>query len=453
MKTADKTQPWEYLAILIEQGETKRIEEFLDSLTPAETARAVSRLDEKSRTRLLTLLSAEEAADVLRDLPDEQAADLIEEISPTTAAAIVDRLDADEQADLLADVSESNAEAILDEMTYEDAKQARELLQYPDDTAGGLMITDYLSYPETYTIAEVLTDMEKHSHIYSDYQIQYVYITDTQNHLKGVMRLRDLLLAPRDKQIAALMVTDPIFVEVNTHLNRLFQVFEEHAFIGIPVVDTMNKLVGVVERSSVMEEWEKQTKNSFLQISGIIGGEEFRSMPIRERAARRLSWLVPNIALNIIAASVIALYQDTLQAAIALAVFLPIVSDMSGNSGNQAIAVSIRELALGLIKPGEFSRVFWKESWLGLFNGIILGVLLGSLAYVWKHNIYLGLVVGGALAINTVVSVLLGGSMPLFLRKLRIDPALASGPILTTITDMCGFFLVLSLATNVIDLL
>jgi magnesium transporter len=151
------------------------------------------------------------------------------------------------------------------------------------------------------------------------------------------------------------------------------------------------------------------------------------------------------------AASVIAFYQETLQAAIALAVFLPIISDMSGCSGNQAVAVSIRELSLGLIKPREFARVFLKEFSVGLVNGAVLGLLLGAVAYLWKENYYLSLVVAGALAANTLISVLIGGSVPLLLKRFRVDPALASGPILTTITDMCGFFLVLSFAQTLLQ--
>ena len=161
---------------------------------------------------------------------------------------------------------------------------------------------------------------------------------------------------------------------------------------------------------------------------------------------RRLAWLGPNILLNLLAASIIASYEDTLQAVIALAVFLPMVSDMSGCSGNQAVAVSIRELTLGIIQPRDYIRVLFKEIWLGLNNGIVLGVVLGTLAAVWKDNIYLGLVVGGALMLNTILSVAIGGLVPLLLKKFKVDPALASGPILTTVTDMSGFFLVLSLA-------
>ncbi|MEO8168954.1 MAG: magnesium transporter, partial [bacterium] len=364
-----------------------------------------------------------------------------------------DLLPSDEQADLLADVHREEAEAILKAMSGEDAEQARELLQYQEDSAGGLMETEFLSYRVSATVAEVLADLEKNSETYADYEVQYSYITTEDDKLAGVLRMRDLLLSPRDKKVTDLMVPDTVHATVDTILNRLVQIFDEHSFVGIPVVDREGILSGIVLRSSVLDARGRQTKNSFLRISGIVGGEEFRSMPLGLRSARRLSWLVPNIALNIIAASVIAVYQDTLQAAIALAVFLPIISDMSGCSGNQAVAVSIRELSLGLIRPGEFARVFAKESAMGLVNGLALGFLLGTVAYLWKSNIYLALVVGSSLAFNTILSVLLGGSVPLLLKRFGVDPALASGPILTTVTDMCGFFLVLSLASSVLHLL
>lgn len=181
--------------------------------------------------------------------------------------------------------------------------------------------------------------------------------------------------------------------------------------------------------------------------------EELRSMPTFLRAKRRLSWLTVNIGLNIIAASVIAFYEDTLSAVIALAVFLPIVSDMSGCSGNQAVAVSMRELSLGFARPADVFRVWMKEAAVGIINGIALGMLIAFAAWAWKGNPYIGLVVGVALALNTLVAVSIGGTVPLILKRYNIDPAVASGPMLTTITDMCGFFLVLSLATAMMPLL
>ena len=221
----------------------------------------------------------------------------------------------------------------------------------------------------------------------------------------------------------------------------------EKTYLGVPVVDEVGKLIGVVRSLSVRDAIAKRSNQIFLKFAGIMGGEELRTMGLFKRSSRRLSWLSINIVLNIVAASVIALYQDTLEKAIVLAVFLPIISDMSGCSGNQAVAVSIRELTLGLVRPRELMRVLTKEASIGLINGIALGLLLGGAAVLWKGNPYLGLVVGAALATNTLVAVSFGGLVPLILRWMRTDPALASGPLLTTVTDMCGFFFVLSFAT------
>ena len=170
-------------------------------------------------------------------------------------------------------------------------------------------------------------------------------------------------------------------------------------------------------------------------------------MPLLVRSGRRLSWLTINIVLNIVAASVIAIFTDTLAAVIALAVFLPMISDMSGCSGNQAVAVSMRELTLGLIRPKETARVIGKEAAVGVLNGLVLGALLALVAIAWKGNPYLGLVVGAALAANTIVAVCLGGTLPLVLKRMKLDPALVSGPLLTTVTDVCGFFFTLGFAT------
>jgi magnesium transporter len=380
-------------------------------------------------------------------VPATEAAELLEDMPAANAAAIVAELPSDEQADLLGQIEEDGAEAILSRMGAVRATVARRLLSYEPDTAGGLMIAEYLAYPESGTVGDVVADLRAHGERYADYNVQYAYVTTTDGRLAGVLRVRDLLLAPESRPLREIMLPDPLRVPDTAGLEDLKRFFDEHALFGVPVTDAGGRLAGVVRRAAVEEALRRNATRVYLAFSGLAGEEELRSMPVRTRSVRRLSWLSLNIVLNVIAASVIAMYQETLSAVIALAVFLPIISDMSGCSGNQAVAVSIRELTLGLIRPYEFFRVVVKEGAVGIMNGIVLGILLGTLAFFWKHNIYLSLVVGAALALNTVVAVLIGGLVPLGLKALRLDPALASGPILTTVTDMCGFFLVLSLAT------
>ncbi|HEM46811.1 MAG TPA: magnesium transporter, partial [Alphaproteobacteria bacterium] len=273
------------------------------------------------------------------------------------------------------------------------------------------------------------------------------YVTTPEGALVGVVPMRDFLLADARLPIHSLMIEKPLRVSVDDSLDALRAVFEQHPFVGLPVVAEDDVLVGVLRAHDVQEALADRSGSDHLKTQGIVGGEELRTMPLLERSGRRLSWLSVNIVLNIVAASVIAAFQDTVQAVIALAVFLPIISDMSGCSGNQAVAVSLRELTLGLIRPIDVARVWAKEASVGLLNGIALGALLAMAAWLWKGNVYLGAVVGLALMLNTIVAVSLGGVIPLVLKRMRVDPALASGPVLTTVTDMCGFALVLGIAT------
>lgn len=447
METVSMDKPWEKLRELVDAGALPALRDYLDGMNPMDTALAVSRLDVNDQSRLLTMLDPEDAADVIEDISDEQAADLIEELAPDTAAAILEELDSDHVADLLGELHEDDVNAIIEHMEPEDAREARHLLTYEPDSAGGLMISECLDFRESHTIGDVLQDMQAKHEQYADYNVQYLYVTDDQRRLSGVLRLRDLLFPNRRATLESIMIKNPLKVTVDATVEDMRNFFEEHQLVGVPVVDAGNRLLGVVLPEAVEEARRKSSVQQFLEVSGIIGGEEFRSMPLMRRSGRRLSWLSINIFLNMVAASVIALYQDTLAAAISLAVFLPIVSDMSGCSGNQAVAVSLRELSLGLVRTKELLRVLIKEASLGMVNGVALGTLLGGMAFLWKGSWVLGLVVGSALALNTIVAVSLGGLLPLVLKRFKLDPALVSSPVLTTVTDMCGFFFVLSLAS------
>jgi len=450
MSTSMKQRPWEALREVLAAGDVLRLKGFLDDLSPAETARAISRLSAHEQRKLLTILAPGDAAYVIKEVSDAQAVDLIEDLPAESAAAIVDEIPSNRQADLLAELDREDAEAILKEMSPEESEDVRRLLRYDPDTAGGLMITEYVAYKETERVSDVLHDLQGNREEYGDYHVQYLYVVDEGGKLVGVLRMHDLLFADAESVLSTFMLREPLKIRASATMEKLRQFFDEHKLFGVPVVNRHDQLVGVVLPRAVKEASLRDANRQYLGLSGIIGGEELRTMPLMLRSGRRFSWLSINIVLNIIAASVIALYTDTLTAAIALAVFLPMISDMSGCSGNQAVAVSMRELTLGLIRPNEVLRVIGKEVGLGAMNGLVLGLLLGGVALLWKGNIYLGMVVGAALMANTILSVVLGGSLPLILKRVKLDPALVSSPILTTVTDMCGFFLVLSLATAVL---
>lgn len=449
----NEERPWEQLSEQLASGDAAGLDETLGELSVEDQRRAFGRLSQEDQAAVVESLGAEAAADVLEHLPESQASEILGDMTPSAAAEVVHELPPEVSADLLQDMPQAESSAVLEQMPDRaEADNLRELASYPDESAGGLMSPLFAAFQLDQTLEEVLKELSSRAEDLSDVDVQYVYAIDYEDRLRGVIPLRNLVLRRRHRTVEEVMIADPVSVSVTDDLEALEQIFESKRYLGLPVVDPeTGKLRGIVSRNAVAEARAEHQSSDFTKAAGIVGGEELRSMPMHIRCARRLSWLAPNIILNLIAASVIAMYEDTLSAVIALAVFLPIVSDMSGCSGNQAVAVSMRELTLGVIRPKDYLRVVWKEGILGIINGLVLGILLGCVAGFWKANVFLGLVIGGALALNTILSVLLGGLVPLLMKRFKIDPALASGPILTTCTDMCGFFLVLNLASAVLS--
>lgn len=438
---------WEQLQTLIQLGNVQQIEAWLQDLSASDKTRILDRLDEDLATRLLQLISAESAAELVEDLPEEQAAGLIDDLAPGDAAAILDELDSDDQADVLSHLKVGEAEKILSRMDPEEAHDARQLLQFDENCAGGMMVTEYFGFCESMTVHQVRQELSDNHEKYAHYQVMYLYTIDEQKRLTGVIRVREVLLARPHTKLSELAVREPISLPAQASLDDLARAFDTHEYSAIPVVDSQGLLLGAVKRRSVLEAVDELADRRLLSFSGILGGEEVRSMPLASRTGRRLPWLCINIALNILSASIIALFQETLNEVIVLAVFLPIISDMSGCSGNQAVAVSIRELAHGLLMPREVVRVVVKEAQIGLCNGLLLGIMIGSFAAVWKQDPVLGLVIGGAFSVNCLFAVCLGGCIPMILQQVKVDPALASSPLLTTLTDMVGFLLVLGSAS------
>lgn len=444
------TQPWVELKRIMANEEFDNLQGFFDRLSMSETVLIVSRMSPDEQKRLVTILDPSVAAGIIEDIPTEQVADIMESLTPQQAASIIEVLPSPMKSELLTEMEGAGVEAILNVMPSIEADETRKKLAYPQDTAGAMMVSEFLAFHDDTTIGTVLAKLQRNKSRYSTYHVQYIYVIDRHKKLVGVLRMHNLLFTPHDSLLGKVMIENPLQVKDQNQLKDLRDFFQKHHLFGVPVVDQLGCLKGVLLPSAVEEAYKKKSVHQFLGVSGIVGGEEFRTMPLWTRSSRRLSWLSINIVLNVFAASIIAMYQDTLTAAITLAVFLPMISDMSGCSGNQAVAVSMRELTLGLLKKGEILRVFGKEIGLGLINGVALGALLGGLALLWKGNIYLGLVVGGALALNTLIAVCFGGILPLLLKKFKLDPALVASPVLTTVTDMCGFFLVFSLASMVL---
>lgn len=448
---APAQDPADQIREALENDDADALVRVIDELSVSEALRELTHLPDESRDAALAALPIELAATLVEEAPIELASTLLEGLEARTAAGIVDELHSDVRADVIAELTEEKAEAILAELDASDAAEVRRLVAYDPETAGGLMVVEVLTCRDTDEVGSVFRRLASDEEGFERYQRHHPYVVDRQGRLVGVVSLPEMLSVRRSTHLAEIM-TEPLRLGAEATLDELQDFFEKHSFPAVPVTDPDGLLLGVVSREAVAYAAQDRAEAESLRLQGVVG-DELRTMPTTVRARRRLAWLSANIGLNIIAASVISMYEETLAAVIAIAVFLPMVSDMSGCSGNQAVGVTMRELSLGLVKPVDALWVWMKELSVGVVNGIALGVLIGIVAWVWKGNVYLGVVIGAALAMNTVVAVSIGGVVPLLLKRLGQDPAVASGPLLTTITDMAGFFFVLSLATAMMPLL
>ncbi|MGK0303237.1 MAG: magnesium transporter [Planctomycetota bacterium] len=422
-------------------------------LDASDAAEVVRRLPRHIRHVALLALPAGTAADVLEEPPDDVAAAAVMKMDSGPAAAMVRQMRSDEEADLLQDIGSSHAEAILCKLAPEEAAAARSLTVYEDATAGDMMQTEFIAIAQGMAAGDVAGQLRGRAADYADYPSPYLYVVDRDSKLLGITSLRSLVLCHADTPVATVASTRVVSAATDLPGIDLLRLFRRLHFLAVPVVDENNHLLGVVTQDDALWFAQEEGDEEMLRFAGIAGGDEFRDMPLRQRASQRLSWLSVNVLLNVAAASVIACYQETLQGVIALAVLVPITADMSGCSGNQAVAVSIRELSLDRIRPTNFLWVFRKELTVGFVNGLVLGCLVALAAWLWKGNAILGAVVGGALWVNTLVAVAVGGLVPLGLRRLGKDPAIASSLILTTLPHMCGFLIVLGAASQCTDLL
>jgi len=443
------------LRSLLDRKDPQAVTSFMRRLPPSETSLTVSNLTEEEQDVFWTLLiqgDSDFAADLAEHFPDDYAGDLIEDLDPESAARLLDRFDSDEQVDILSRLDEEQSEELLERMSPIEAEDVELRLRYGNFSAGGLMITEILKYPEDTEREVIVSDLQKNYEKHRSYENRYVFEVDKQGHLAGTIPMRKLVYSISDWDREFLYARHIEPVPATMELDDLIALFDRADHSVIPVVDDEHRLIGAITRAIVQEAIAKRQEEQLMQFGGVISGEELRIMPFGGRCLKRLAFLLPSILLSYLAVSVIAIYEPVIERVSALAVFLPMVANLSGAAGNQSVAVSIRELTLGMMDHRNFLRVFSKEIFIGFINGIAIGCILGGLTYLLRPTAasMLPVVIGGSYAISCMLAVCLGGGLPLLMKWLKVDPAMLSSPVLTTLTDMISFFLVLSLASAVL---
>ena len=414
--------------------------------TPAATlADQLERLPEDEAQEAFRQLTPAQAAAVVAELETPDAADLIEALPNDRIAACLELLPRTIATDLIGTLSEERRSNILSLLPAEKAAAVSGLLRYPAESAGGIMDSRFVAVRADETTEESLARIRTAPVRPAD-DVSYIYVTDGGQKLIGVVSLRDLVFSPTERRIGDFMNPNVRFLRVTDDQEEIARLIRHASFLGFPVVDEQQRLVGVVRmRDAIRVAQTEATEDMQLMVG--LSGEERIWTPWQQSIAKRLPWLGVNLGTAFGAATVVSVFENTIARWTALVVFLPLICAVAGNAGNQALTVIIRSLALGDVARGDGLRALRKELFIGAANGMVLGLAIGVIAFGWKGSLILGVVAGTAMLLNQILGALAGVAVPFGLQRCNVDPALASSIFVTALTDTMGFLVFLGLAT------
>ncbi|OIO55224.1 MAG: magnesium transporter [Alphaproteobacteria bacterium CG_4_10_14_0_2_um_filter_63_37] len=421
---------------------------LLSPLHPADIARIIADLDADDRAWVVEILPDETRGEVLLELAEGQREDLLEDMSEASISGALVHLDSDDAADLLQELDDDLAQKIVSEMDAADRREVEHLLGYAEDTAGGLMQVELFKVREDWPPEKVMEVFRRFGRQVD--RIHTIFLVDDDNHLKGKLSFRQLILAEPGRPVLEFADVDPVRVLPEVDQEEVARLFEKYDLVSLPVVDATGHLIGRITSDDIFDVITEEASEDIYRLGGVEGDDlEDAVLPT---AARRGAWLFLNLITAISASYVISLFEATLAQVVALAILMPIVASMGGNAGTQTLTVIVRGLALGRITPRNAMPLVVKQVGVGMVNGLAFALVLGVVASWWFPDLgsRLGVVIGLAMMINLLVAGLAGSLIPLALKKMNIDPALASGILLTTLTDVIGFFAFLGLAQTML---
>ncbi len=420
------------------------LEEFL-KLHPADLADRLQRLPLEDVQRLLAELPPDLAASALSELEHDRQKELLKALPVQKLTPLLSHLPPNVVADLLPALPPPTRRGALEALPAEQRRRVQALVRYAPDTAGGIMSDRFITLRDDMTVEQAREVIRTHAQEERTEEIAYLYVTDAGLRLVGIVSLRDLVFRRSERRVGEIMNRDVKFVRAEDDQETVARQFEHYHYLGLPVLDREGRLVGVVKASDALEVAQAEATEDMQLMVG-LSGEEHALTPWRTGVRLRLPWLYINLATAFLAAFVVNLFEGTIAKWTALAVFLPIIAGQGGNAGMQTLTVIVRDLALGELSPGDGRRALLKELMLGLVNGLAMGVVVGVVGWWWKGSAALGIIACAALVLNQLSAAFAGVAIPLGLKALRVDPALASSIFLTTVTDVAGFFFFLGLA-------
>lgn len=430
------------------EGGDEALKSFISEYHPSEIAILFESISQESRERIISILPAEIASEVISEMDSEfHPEKLLENLLPERRSEIVEELDYDDATDIISQLPEEQQQEILEELDEEDASNIRSLLKYEKDTAGGLMNTQVIKINERLNKKEAIEEIIRQSEVMEEFYT--INVINDQNILLGIVSLKDIIKARNSVRIKELIKSDFVYVRAETDQEEVAKLISQYNLTSIPVVDDNMQLLGRITFDDVIDVMEEENTEDILKISGVSEDEELAGN-WKEAVKSRLPWLVLNLGTAFLAASIIRYFDATIASMGVLAGYMVIIAGMGGNAATQALAVTVRRISLNDLTDNQAYRTVLKEFTVGLINGAAIGFIVFLFALFYDQNPLLGLIIFIAMTGNLIIAGISGSAIPLALKRIGVDPAIASSIIITTFTDVFGFLLLLGLASHLI---
>jgi magnesium transporter len=434
---------------LLTERRLAELKDLIGELHPADFSEIAEELSLAELIEIFKLIpDREKIAEYISELPFELQSDLLKAMSKEQASEVLTEMDTDEAVDLLAEIAPEESQEFLGLLPQDEAAEIKELMKYEENTAGSIMNNEFVSLPEHLTTAQAIEYIRQISP--EAEMIYYVYVLDQKKRLIGVLSLRDLIVADPQKKITQIMEEDVISVLDTEDREVAARLISDYDFLAIPVINKQGMMVGIITVDDIIDVLEEEVTED---IHKMVGSAEFYyedrliKTSSLQRAKARLPWLMVCLAGQIISGKIIEIHSGILQLVLALSFFIPIIMDMGGNVGAQSSTITVRGLATGQLRLHEMWQNVWTETKVGFFIGITVGVIISILTYFWQNNYILGLTIGLSLCITIITAATVGTLLPLVFTKLNIDPAIATGPFITTVVDIGSLIIYFSLGT------
>lgn len=434
---------------LLLSSTTEELEQLFEETHPADIL-DVLREKDINRLELMRKIPNWMLANVFEEMEEDEQGEFLNLFPELDQYKIINEMSSDEIADLLSNLEPDRVNKFLINIDKEDAEEVKELLSYEEDTAGGLMATEFVAIKEAMTIKETLKYLQT-AGIEAE-TAYYLYVLDNNDILKGIVSLRELVISTFETKIEEIMHENVRSLTVDMDQEEVAAIFEKYGFQAMPVVGENGEMLGLITVDDIIEVVREEATEDMLRLAGVNEGEVIDGST-KDSVKSRLPWLLINLVTAILAGATVGLFSDTIDKVVILAAFNPIIAGMGGNAGTQGLTLIVRGIALGELTKENAKRVCLKEIKVGVINGLAIGLVTAMLGIVWANKPIFGLVVGLAMLGNMCVAAIVGYLVPVILKKLKADPALSSAVFVTTFTDVCGFFFFLGLATIFIQYL